>query len=65
MRQTIHPFIIKAVMLDIPDLLPNFMCVTVSSECADLSESLSYVVMKLCPLIVFQSSRFKNFDSRS
>ena len=63
-RHEIHPFNIKAVMLDTPDLLPNFMCVTIISEFtfAQTGLSLSRVVMKLCPSTVFQSSRFTNFE---
>ena len=47
MARVVHPFDIKAVMLDIPDLLPNFMCVMVIIACtfAHSSESLSHVVL--------------------
>ena len=43
----------KAAMHDISDLLPNLMCVTVSSECTFAQTRLSLCRMKLCPSAQF------------
>ena len=48
MARVVHPFDIKAVMLDIPDLLPNFMCVMVIIACTFAQTRLS-----LCRMLYY------------